>query len=58
MLRIVGEEWLLDSKGAPVKVFCYLVSDKSELPENAPVGSRAVCTAGKGYFKTPSGWSI
>lgn len=56
MTRLIGKEWGYDHKGRPIRYHVYMAALGDPLPQNAPVGSRAVFEDGSIVIKTPSGW--
>jgi len=56
MIYLISHENALDGEGKPVRSCVYLCDSESELPDDAPVGSRALSAAGKIWRKGPEGW--
>ncbi|MBQ8911845.1 MAG: hypothetical protein IJY89_04685 [Clostridia bacterium] len=56
MVILINKEWGYDEKGHPAKYHLYLAGAEDPLPEDAPVGSRAVLDDGSIKVKTPAGW--
>lgn len=56
MVVLINKEWGYDEKGNPAKYHLYLAAAEDLLPNEAPVGSRAVLDDGSIKVKTPAGW--
>ncbi|MBQ7847712.1 MAG: hypothetical protein IJZ37_05825 [Clostridia bacterium] len=57
MIALIGKEWGYDPSGQPVQYHIYWASCSDALPEDAPVGSRAVLEDGKTVLKGSAGWT-
>ena len=56
MIALIGKEWGYDPSGQPIRYHVYWASSSDALPEDAPVGSRAVLENGKTFLKGSAGW--